>query len=61
MRKLRIEKIDGICATFRVLANNDDPTMSATIPYMSTNSFFTMNLNCLCCIRCLNDTVVECI
>lgn len=57
----RIEKIDGNCATFRVLANNDDPTMSATIPYMSTNSFFTMNLNCLCCIRCLNDTVVECI
>lgn len=57
----RVEKIDGCCATFRVLAPNTDETEAATIPYVTTNSFFTMNLNCCCLLRCLNDTYVECI
>lgn len=52
----RIEKIDGCCATFRVLAENTDET--DTNPYVATNSFFTMNLNCVCSLRCLNDTFV---
>lgn len=55
----RVEKIDDCCATFRVLALNDDPTESDIIPYVGTNSFFTMNLNCLCILRCLNDTHVD--
>ena len=55
----RVEKIDGCCATFRVLADNPDTT--STSPYVATNSFFTMNLNCVCCLRCLPDTYVECI
>lgn len=55
----RVEKIDDNCATFRVLAPNTDPDTSAIRPYVITNSFFTMNLNCVCAIRCLNDTVVE--
>ena len=55
----RVEKIDGCCATFRVLAENPDTT--SIYPYVATNSFFTMNLNCLCAIRCLNDTYIECI
>ena len=57
----RVEKIDGCCATFRVLAENTDDTTSATIPFVATNSFFTMNLNCVCALRCLPDTFVECI
>lgn len=56
----RVEKIDGCCATFRVLAANPDTT-EVNIPYVATNSFFTMNLSCVCAIRCLNDTYVECI
>lgn len=52
----RIEKIDGCCATFRVLAENTDET--DINPYVATNSFFTMNLNCVCSLRCLNDTFV---
>ena len=56
----RIEKIDGCCATFRVLAPNPDTT-EVLIPYVATNSFFTMNLNCVCSLRCLPDTFVECI
>ena len=55
----RVEKVDGNCATFRVLAPNTDPETSVIRPYVITNSFFTMNLNCVCVIRCLNDTVVE--
>lgn len=56
----RVEKIDGCCATFRVLAPNPDVT-AVGIPYVATNSFFTTNLNCVCCLRCLQDTYVECI
>lgn len=54
----RVEKIDGCCATFRVLTNN---TEDGTYPYVATNTFFTMNLNCCCCLRCLADTYIECI
>ena len=55
----RVEKIDGCCCTFRVLAENPDTT--SLNPYVATNSFFTMNLNCVCALRCLPDTFVECI
>ncbi len=55
----RVEKVDGCCATFRVLADNTDAEEKETIPYIATNTFFTMNLNCVCCCRCLQDTYVE--
>lgn len=51
----RVEKLDECCCTFRVLSPNTDGTYSAT------NSFFTMNLHCVCALRCLSDTYVECI
>ena len=55
----RVEKIEGNCCTFRVLADNPDTT--SLYPYVATNSIFTMNLDCVCSIRCLNDTFVECV
>ena len=55
----RVEKIENNCCTFRVLAENTDTT--SLYPYVATNSFFTMNLNCVCALRCLPDTFVECI
>lgn len=55
----RVEKVDGCCCTFRVLAANPDTT--SLYPYVSTDSIFTMDCNCLCTIRCLNDTYVECL
>ena len=55
----RIEKLECNAATFRVLAPNTEDT--GLYPYVSTNSFFTINLDCLCSIRCLNDTCVECL
>ena len=53
----RLEKLDDCCATFRVLAPNLDTT--SLFPYVSTNSFFTINLNCVCILRCLDDTFID--
>ena len=55
----RVEKIEGNCCTFRVLADNPDTT--SLNPYIATNSFFTMDCSCLCAIRCLTDTFVDCV
>lgn len=52
----RLEKLDDCCATCRVLIVN---TENGTATYSSTNSFFTINLDCLCMIRCLDDTFVD--
>lgn len=54
----RVEKVDGCCCTFRVLEPNPDTT--STYPYVATDSLFTLDTNCLCAVRCLNDTYVEC-
>ena len=54
----RLEKLDGNCATCRVLAPNDNASTTG-FPYTATNSFFTINLNCVCIIRCLDDTFVD--
>ena len=53
----RLEKLDDCCATFRVLAPNTDTT--STFPFVATNSFFTINLGCVCILRCLDDTFVD--
>lgn len=55
----RVEKIEGNCCTFRVLAANPDET--SLNPYVTTNSFFTMDCGCLCSIRCLSDCYVDCV
>lgn len=51
----KINKVDGNCATFEILALNPDTT-NALIPYIGTNNFFTIDLDCILAIRCLNDT-----
>lgn len=53
----RLEKLDNCCATCRVLARNTDT--GSVFPYVTTNSFFTINLNCVCALRCLDDTFVD--
>ena len=50
----RVEKVDGCCATLRVLVYD-----AITNTYTSTNSFFTINTDCCSCIKCLADTYVE--
>lgn len=51
----KISKVDGTCATFEILAPNPDTT-NPLLPYVSTNNFFTISLDCVLAIRCLNDT-----
>ena len=55
----KVEKLEGNCATFRVLQDNPDTT--SLYPYTATNSVFTISLDCICALRCLTDTYVECI
>lgn len=54
----RIENIDDNCATFRVLAPNPDTTTVGTTPYVATEDFFTIKLDCIGAIKCLADTLV---
>ena len=54
----KVEKLEGNCATFRVLQDNPDTT--SLYPYVSTNSIFTISLDCICALRCLTDTYIEC-
>lgn len=56
----RLEKLDGCCATCRVLAQNTEFTENGQL-FIATNSFFTINLDCVCILRCLDDTFVECL
>lgn len=55
----RVEKVEGNCCTFRVLQDNPDTT--SLNPYVATNSFFTIDCNCLCVVRCLTDTYIDCV
>ena len=52
----RIEKLDDNCATFRVLVPTVDDD---TVTYTATNSFFTINLDCVCVLKCLADTFID--
>ena len=51
----KVTKTDSNCATFEILAPNPDTT-NPLIPYVATNNFFTIDLDCVLAIRCLADT-----
>lgn len=55
----RCEHVEGCCATCRVLAPNPDTTATDT-PFVTTDSFFTINLECVGALRCLPDTYIAC-
>lgn len=54
----KVEKVDGNCATCRVLTPN---TVEGGQPWLPSNSLFTINLDCCCAVRCLSDTYVDCV
>lgn len=47
----RIESINDNCATFRILIPSDTT-------YTATDNYFTINLNYVSCIKCLEDQLV---
>lgn len=63
----RVEKVDDCCATFRVLKQKQkvdggaDLNISCWEHFEPTCSFFTLDLKCVCIIRCLEDTFVDCL
>ena len=48
-----VEAVEDCCATLRVLAPGEEEGS-----FVSTDSFFTINLNCVGVIQCLADTLV---
>lgn len=55
----RVEKVTDSTATLRVLAPN--PNTESVFPYVSTDSFIIVNSSCVCAIRCLPDTFIDCL
>lgn len=48
----RVENVEENCATFRILAEAEE---GATCPYVLTNSFFTIDIDCILALQCLDD------
>lgn len=53
----RVEKVEDNCCVLSILIDNPNPT--DTSPYITTNQTTTINLNCVCAIKCLADTIVN--
>lgn len=49
----RVEKVNDCCCKCRILNVSDTGVIT------STNSFITINLKCMCVLRCLSDLVLE--
>lgn len=54
----RIESIERSCVTLRILTASPAPTDIS--PYVATDSYFTIDLNCVSAIKCLPDVYVPC-
>ena len=59
----RVEKVNDNCATLRVLRflplNGNDTYDYLNPSILATNKFITVNVNCFCAIKCLNDVNVD--
>lgn len=54
----RVENVNGCCVKLRILEVNPD-TSDPTRAYLATNQFITINLNCICALRCLADIIID--
>ena len=54
----RIERVQDCTAVVTILRENPD-TSATNRPYITTNQTATINLNCICAIKCLADTIVD--
>lgn len=52
----RVEDVDGCCAKLRILQT---VVTEESTTYTSTNEFVTVNLECFCILKCLDDTFIE--
>ena len=49
----RLENLENDCCTCRILAPNTDST--STEPYILTNTYFTIKLDCIAAVKCQQD------
>lgn len=54
----RVEKVEGCCVIVSVLIPNPD-TENTNRPYVTTNQTAIINLDCVCALKCLGDTIVD--
>lgn len=54
----RVEKVEDGCLTVSVLIPNPD-TADTLRPYITTRNTATINLSCVCVLKCLPDTIVD--
>ena len=54
----RVEKIDDGCVTVSILIPNPDTTDTLR-PFINTRDTATINLGCVCALKCLADTIVD--
>ncbi|MEG1495100.1 MAG: CotY/CotZ family spore coat protein [Bacilli bacterium] len=57
----RVENLDGCCCGCRILAANPDVDDNPALPYVATDCFFTINLECIGALKCLPDTYISCL
>ena len=53
----RVESVSNDSVGVLLLEETTDAT--GVVTYENTNTFATINLGCVCAIRCLNDTIVD--
>lgn len=54
----RVEKVDDGCVVVSILIPN--PNTTDTIrPFITTGNTATINLGCVCALKCLPDTIVD--
>jgi len=54
----RIEKVQNSVALVKILRENPNKAIIDR-PYISTNQTASINLNCVCAIKCLPDTIID--
>lgn len=54
----RVEKVDEGCVTVSILIPNPDTTDTLR-PFINTRDVATINLGCVCALKCLADTIVD--
>ena len=54
----RVERTNNCCVLVSILIPNPDET-AVNRPYISIGQTITINLNCVCAIKCLGDTIVD--
>lgn len=54
----RVENVKDCCATLRILQPTSE-NENGTVAFSSTNEFVTVNLECFCVLKCLDDITME--